>query len=82
MVDVEDMIKCAIFLHRNFNELLKKGSFRDSKRLSENYVVSIFKDTKCVFNEIDRSALEIFINTKQVDDDSILSLQWNFWNTV
>lgn len=82
MVNIQDVIECAILLHRDLYELLEESRFGYSERLCQNNVVSVSKYAKRIFHEVNGSTLKIIINTEQIDDNCILCLTWHFRNTL
>ena len=77
MEDVKAMLKGRIFLPRNLNEIFNERVLGDSKWLCDDDVIPIIEERECKINEIETSRLIDFINTKQIDDNSISSLIWN-----
>ena len=77
MEDVKAMLKGRILLPRNLNEIFNERVLGDSKWLCDDDVIPIIEKRECKLNEIETSRLIDFINTKQIDDNSISSLIWD-----
>jgi hypothetical protein len=77
MEDVKAMLKGRILLPRNLNEIFNERVLGDSKWLCDDDVIPIIEERECKLNEIETSRLIDFINTKQIDDNSISSLIWD-----
>lgn len=72
------MLKSRILFSLNLNEILYQRTFRNSKWLGDNNVIFIREKIKCKLDKIKTSGFIKFINTKQVDNNSIISFIWNF----
>lgn len=77
MEDVKAMLKGRILLPRNLNEIFYQRVLGDSKWLCDDDIIPIIEERECKLNEIETSRLIDFINTKQIDDNSISSLIWD-----
>jgi hypothetical protein len=77
MEDVKAMLKGRIFLSRNLNEIFNERVLGDSKWLCDDDIIPIIEERECKLNEIETSRLIDFINTEQIDDNSISSLIWD-----
>lgn len=77
MEDVKTMLKGRIFLPRNLNEIFNERVLGDSKWLCDDDIIPIIEERECKLNEIETSRLIDFINTEQIDDNSISSLIWD-----
>lgn len=77
MEDVKAMLKGRIFLPRNLNEIFNERVLGDSKWLCDDDIIPIIEERECKLNEIETSRLIDFINTEQIDDNSISSLIWD-----
>lgn len=77
MEDVKTMLKGRILLPRNLNEIFNERVLGDSKWLCDDDIIPIIEERECKLNEIETSRLIDFINTEQIDDNSISSLIWD-----
>ena len=79
MEDVKAMLKGRILLPRNLNKIFDKRVLGNSKWLCNDDIIPIIKERECKLDKIETSRLIDFINTKQIDDNSISSLIWDLW---
>ena len=75
--DVEHVVKGAVVLAGDLDEVLEQNCLWDGEGLGQDYVVAVWEEAERVLHKVQAAALILLVDAEQIDHDCVLCLHWD-----